>query len=134
MPDNILIDVVQTLKAGHRKNATWLMNRSTAGVIRKMRDERGLPLWQPSTQAGQPAALLGHAVDEDEFMPDIGADTMSIGFGDWKRTYQILDRIGVRVLRDPYTKKGFVKFFTTKRVGGAVRYFDAAVFLKFGTS
>jgi HK97 family phage major capsid protein len=67
-------------------------------------------------------------------MPDIGADTISVTFGDWRRTHLILDRIGVRVLRDPYTVKAQVAFYTTKRVGGAVQFFDAAIFLKFGTS
>jgi HK97 family phage major capsid protein len=132
-PDSVLYDVVYSLKAGHRQNATWLLNRSTIGVIRKFKDANGLPLWQPSTQMGQPAQLLGFGVDEDEYMPDIGADTVAIGFGDWKRTYLIIDRMGVRVLRDPYTQKPLILFYTTKRVGGGVQYFDAAIFLRFGT-
>jgi HK97 family phage major capsid protein len=130
-PDSVLYDVVYSLKAGHRQNATWLLNRSTISVIRKFKDANGLPLWQPSTQMGQPAQLLGFGIDEDEYMPDIGADTVAIGFGDWKRTYLIVDRIGVRVLRDPYTQKPFILFYTTKRVGGGVQYFDAAIFLRF---
>jgi HK97 family phage major capsid protein len=131
--DSVLYDMVYSLKAGHRQNASWLLNRTSVAAIRRLRDIEGKTLWQPSAQLGQPASLLGYAVGEDEFMPDIGADTVAIGFGDWARTYQILDRIGVRVLRDPYTKKGWVKFYVTKRVGGAVRYFDAAVFLRFST-
>jgi HK97 family phage major capsid protein len=132
-PDSVLLDVVYALKAGHRNNATWLMNRSTIGVIRKFKDANGLPLWQPSTQVGQPAMLLGFTIDEDEYMPDIGADTVSIGFGDWRRTYLIVDRIGMRVIRDNLTNKPFVLFYTTKRVGGGVQFFDAAIFLRFST-
>jgi HK97 family phage major capsid protein len=78
--------------------------------------------------------LMGYPVDEDEYMPDKAANTMSVGFGDWKRTYLITDRIGVRVQRDPFTSRPKVLFYTTKRVGGGAKYFDAAIFLKFGTS
>jgi HK97 family phage major capsid protein len=125
--------MTQLLKAGHRRNASWMMTRGTVGLVRKFKDGEDRPLWQPSTQLGQPDTLLGYAVDEDEYMPDVGADTYAVGFGDWKRTYLIVDRIGVRVLRDPYTAKPFIQFYTTKRVGGGVQYFDAAVFLKFGS-
>jgi HK97 family phage major capsid protein len=107
------------------------MNRATIGTIRKFKDANGLPLWQPSTQMGQPANLLGFTMDEDEYMPDIATDSVAVGFGDWKRTYLIVDRIGMRVLRDPYTQKPFILFYTTKRVGGGVQYFDAAIFLRF---
>lgn len=129
-PDNVLLDIQYALKAGHRQNSSWLMNRSTVSVIRKFKDANGLPLWQPSVQVGQPATLLGFTIDEDEYMPDIGASTIPIGFGDWKKTYLIVDRIGVRVLRDPFTQKPFILFYTTKRVGGGVQYFDAAIFLR----
>lgn len=134
MPDSVLIDAIQALKQMHRQNASWLMNSASVGVVRKLRDDRGMPLWQANLVAGQPPTLLGYAIDEDEFMPDIGADTYAIGFGDWRRTYQIVDRLGIRVLRNPYKEPGWVHYNTRKRVGGAVRYFDAAIFLKFGTS
>jgi HK97 family phage major capsid protein len=133
MPDDVLINVVQSVKKANRANATWRFNRTTAGVIRKLRDVDGRPLWQPSTQLGQPDILLGYGVSEDEYMPDIAVDTIAVGFGDWKKTYLIVDRIGVTVLRDPYTVEGHVVFKTRKRVGGAVQYFDAACFLRFGT-
>jgi HK97 family phage major capsid protein len=131
MPDSILIDVVASVKKANRGNATWRFNRNTAAVIRKMRDVDGRPLWQPSTQLGQPDILSGYGVSEDEYMPDIGADTIAVGFGDWRRTYLIVDRIGVTVLRDPFTSEGNVVFKVRKRVGGAVQYFDAAAFVRF---
>jgi len=67
-------------------------------------------------------------------MPDIASDSHSIAFGDFKRGYLIVDRVGVRVLRDPYSAKPYVLFYTTKRVGGGVQDFDAIKFLKFSAS
>jgi HK97 family phage major capsid protein len=132
-PGDALINQMQELKSGHRKNASWLMTRATVGEVRKFKDTTGQYLWQPSLVAGQPPTLLAYPVDEDEFMPDIGTDTFPVGFGDWRKTYIIVDRIGVRVLRNPYRRPGFVEFYTTKRVGGGVQNFDAAIFLKCST-
>jgi HK97 family phage major capsid protein len=132
-PDGVLIDTIYAVKTANRVGASWLFNRNTSAVIRRFRDVDGRPLWQPSTQAGQPDMLLGFPVSEDEYMPDIGADTVAIGFGNWKRTYLIVDRVGVTVLRDPYTVEGHIVFKTRKRVGGGVQYFDAACFLRFST-
>jgi HK97 family phage major capsid protein len=132
-PGDALINQQYELKAAHRQNASWLMTRATVGEVRKFKDTTGQYLWQPSLVAGQPPTLLAYPVDEDEFMVDIGTDTFPVGFGDWRKTYIIVDRIGVRVLRDPYTQKPLVLFYTTKRVGGGVQNFDAAVFLKCST-
>jgi HK97 family phage major capsid protein len=132
-PDNVLLDTIYAVKTANRVGASWLFNRSTSAVVRKFRDVDGRALWQPSTQSGQPDMLLGFPVSEDEYMPDIGADTVAIGFGNWKRTYLIVDRVGVTVLRDPYTVEGHVVFKTRKRVGGGVQYFDAACFVRFST-
>ena len=117
-----LTDVVYALRAGYRRNATWLMNSKTAGVVRKfttLGDEKAY-IWQPGIAAGQPPSLLGYPVEFDENMPDIGAGEFPIAFGDWKRGYLINDRTGVRILRDPFTNKPFVMFYTTKRVGGGL--------------
>jgi HK97 family phage major capsid protein len=107
------------------------MNRSTQSVIRKMKDGDGTYLWQPAAAAGEPATLLGYPVAESEDMPSIAADSLSIAFGDWKRGYLVVDRVGIRVLRDPYSSKPYVLFYTTKRVGGGVHDFDAIKFMKF---
>lgn len=68
-------------------------------------------------ELGQPSSLAGYGVAENEQMPDIAADAKAIAFGNFKRGYTIVDRIGTRILRDPYTKKPFVGFYTTKRTG-----------------
>lgn len=133
-PGDKLIDMVYALKAGYRAGANWAMNRSVAGAIRKMQDGQGNYLWEPSFQALQPARLLGFPVAEWEDMPDLGADSLSVAFGNFRRGYLIVDRQGIRVLRDPFTAKPYVKFYSTKRVGGDVTDSDAIKLLKFGTS
>ena len=134
LPADVLIDLIQATKPLYRANGRFAMNRATAGAVRKLKDGDNNYLWQPSIVAGQPDQLLGYPVSELEDMPDIASNTFSIAFGDFRRGYQVIDRQGIRVLRDPYTEKPFVKFYTTKRVGGDVTDFDAIKLLKFGTS
>ncbi|MBS9475540.1 phage major capsid protein [Ancylobacter radicis] len=129
-PADCLIDLVYTLKATFRPGAVWLMNRKTAGSVRKMKDGEGNYLWQNATQAGQPALLLGHPVELDEEMPDIGAGAFPIAFGDFRRGYTIVDRHATRLLRDPYSAKPHVIFYCYRRVGGAVNDFEAIKLLK----
>jgi HK97 family phage major capsid protein len=130
-PGDKLIDLVYALKGAYRPNARWLFTRNTAAEIRKFKDSTGQYLWKEGLAAGQPPTLLNYEISEDEWMPEIGADTVSVGFGDWQRTYLIVEKPGVRVLRDDLTQKPYVLFYTTKLVGGGVKMFDAAVFLKF---
>ena len=133
-PSDKLVDLVYALKAGHRQNATWVMNRKTQGEIRKLKDAQGHYLWQPPAVAGSPATLMNFPVVEAEDMPAIATDACPIAFGDFRRGYLVVDRLGVRVLRDPYSAKPYVLFYTTKRVGGGVQDFDAIKLLKFGTA
>jgi len=115
-----LVDFVYSLKAPYRQNAAWLMNSTTAALIAKMKDGDGNYLWRETYVAGQPATLLGYPVEIDENMPDVAADALPIAFGDFKRGYVINDRMGVRILRDPYTNKPYVNFYATKRVGAGL--------------
>lgn len=133
-PSDQLIETVYALKAGYRQNATWVMNRRTQAEIRKLKDADGNYLWQPPASAGEKAMLLGFPLVEAEDMPDIASDANAIAFGDFQRGYLIVDRAGVRVLRDPYSAKPYVLFYTTKRVGGGMQDFDAIKLLKFGTA
>lgn len=133
-PSDVLIDTIYALKAGYRQNASWVMNRKTQAAIRKIKDADGNYLWQPPAAAGQRAMLMGFPLVEAEDMPNIGADAMPIAFGDFARGYLVVDRTGVRVLRDPYSAKPYILFYTTKRVGGGVQDFDAIKLLKFGTA
>jgi HK97 family phage major capsid protein len=133
-PSDVLIDLVYALKAGYRQNASWVMNRKTQSVIRKLKDDGGNYLWQPAATAGGKATLMGFDLVEAEAMPDIAANSLSIAFGDFKRGYLVVDRQGVNVLRDPYSAKPYVLFYTTKRVGGGVQNYDAIKLLKFAAS
>jgi len=133
-PGDNLVDLVYSVKSGYRANAHMVMNRATQAEIRKLKDSNGDYLWQPGIQAGAPATLLNIAIAESEDMPDIAVDSFAIAYGDFNRGYLIVDRIGVRVLRDPYSSKPYVLFYTTKRVGGGVQNFEAIKLLKFGTA
>ncbi|MGB7431450.1 MAG: phage major capsid protein, partial [Ahrensia sp.] len=133
-PSDVLIDTVYALKAGYRQNANWVMNRKTQAAIRKLKDADGNYLWQAPAASGQNAMLMGFAITEAEDMPDIAADANAIAFGDFNRGYLVVDRMGVSVLRDPYSAKPYVLFYTSKRVGGGVQDFDAIKLVKFGTA
>jgi HK97 family phage major capsid protein len=130
-PSDVLVDLIYALKAGYRQNATVLMNRKTQAAIRKFKDAQGNYLWQPPATAGTPATLMGFNVAESEDMPDIAANAVPVLFGDIRRGYLVVDRAGVRILRDPYSAKPYVLFYTTKRVGGGIQDFAAVKGLKF---
>ncbi len=133
-PSDKLLDLIYAPKQAYRANGRFLMNRSVVGALRKFKDSEGNYLWQPNTEPGEPARLMGYPVSEAEDMDDIASDSHSIAFGDFRRGYLIVDRVGVRVLRDPYSSKPYVLFYTTKRVGGGVQDYDAIKFLKFAAS
>jgi HK97 family phage major capsid protein len=123
-PDG-LVDLIYSLRRGHRLNASCMFNGMTHAAIRKLKDSDGNYLWAPGLQAGEPDRLLGYGIVENDDMPDVAANALPIAFGDFRRGYLIVDRIGTRILRDPYTAKPFVKFYTTKRVGGMLQDSEA---------
>lgn len=129
-PADKLIDLVYTPKTQFRQNARFVMNRKTISAVRKLKDGDGHYIWEPNETGG--ATLLGYPITEIEDMPDIATDAFAIAFGDFARGYLIVDRAGVRVLRDPFSAKPYVLFYVTKRVGGGVQNFDAIKALKFG--
>ena len=125
-----LIDLIYAPQSRYRANGSFVMNRRTINAVRKFKDADGNYIWQPSLAAGSPSTLLGYPLVEMEDMPDIGGGAASVAFGDFRRGYLIADRQGVRVLRDPYSAKPYVLFYTTKRVGGGVQDKDAIKLLK----
>jgi HK97 family phage major capsid protein len=133
-PVDRLIDLIYAPKAQYRPNGRFVMNRKTVSAVRKFKDADGNYVWQPAGRPGETASLLGYPVTEIETMPDVAANSLSIAFGDFQKGYLIVDRAGVRVLRDPYSAKPYVLFYTTKRVGGGVQNFDAIKVMKFAAS
>ena len=133
-PGDAIIDLVFKLKGTYLQNARWLMRRSTEGATRKLKDGQGNYLWQPNFEERSGRLLNGYPVSNGEDMPVIAADSYSIAFGDFRQGYQIVDRMGIRILRDPYTLKGWWKLYTTKRVGGDLIDSEAIKVLKFATS
>lgn len=129
-----IIELVYSLGAEYRANASFVMNSKTAGLVRKLKDADGRFLWSDGLAQGEPARLMGYSVLIAEDMPDVGADAMAIAFGDFANGYTIAERPDLRVLRDPFSAKPHVLFYATKRVGGAVSDFNAIKLLKFGTA
>lgn len=129
---DILYDIVAKLKAGYRAGSVWMMNKGIMFEVMKFKDSSGMYLWQPRlTDSGIGLTLLGFPVVEAEDMPAKAANALSIAFGNFSRGYTIVDRIGMRMLRDPYSNKPYVGFYTTKRVGGMVVNSEAIKVLKF---
>ncbi|MDB5651436.1 MAG: Phage major capsid protein family [Hyphomicrobiales bacterium] len=133
-PSDLLVDVIYALRAGYRQNARFVMNRRTQAQIRKFKATTGEYLWAPPESLGGSATLMNFPIVEAEDMPDVATDSFAIAFGDFQRGYLVVDRVGIRILRDPYSAKPYVLFYTTKRVGGGIQDFDAIKLLKFGTT
>lgn len=127
-----LQDLIGAMKDQYLQNAQWLMRREVRTALRKMKEATSdRYLWEPSMQAGQPDRLLGYAARVDQYVPAIATGSNSLAFGDFKEAYTIVDRIGVRTLRDPFTAKPWIVFYSTKRTGGGAISFDAVKFLNF---
>ncbi|MBC7860294.1 MAG: phage major capsid protein [Burkholderiaceae bacterium] len=126
-----LQELIGAFKDQHLQNAQFLMRREMRTAIRKMKEATSdRYLWEPSLQAGQPDRLLGYVARIDQYVPAMATDSLSLAFGDFKEAYTIVDRIGVRTLRDPFTAKPYVVFYSTKRTGGGAVNFEAVKFLK----
>lgn len=132
-PADVLIDAVFKLKNAYRDGAVWMMNRATLAAVRKLKDSEDRYVWQPDFSQRLGGNLLGYPIVEAEDMPTLASNSLSIVFGNFAEAYTIVDRTGIRVLRDPYTNKPNIRFYTTKRVGGDVLNFEALKFIKFGS-
>ena len=133
-PADAIVDLVYALGARYRANASFVMNSKTAGAVRKMKDADGRFLWSDGLAAAEPARLMGYPVLIAEDMPDIGADSFAIAFGDFNAGYTVAERPDLRILRDPFSAKPHVLFYATKRIGGDVSDFSAIKLLKFAMS
>ncbi len=125
-----LIEVFYALKDAYMRRASFMMNRSVAQQVRTLKTSTNQYLWQPGLSAGAPDTLLGVPVYMASDMPVAASASLSVAVGDFQSAYQVVDRLGISVLRDPFTEKPFVKFYTTKRTGGDVVNFEAIKILK----
>lgn len=120
-----IINLIYSLKSALREGAVFGMQRLTEAAIRKLKDGDNTYLWQPDFSKGAASTILGYPIVELADMPAVAANALPIVFGNLGKAYQVVDRAGIRVLRDPYTTKGRVKFYSTKRTGGGVVNFEA---------
>jgi HK97 family phage major capsid protein len=131
-PADVLFDLIQAFKTAHLQNANWVTLRTVIAKIRKFKEATtNAYMWQPGLQRGQPAELLGYPIVIAQDMPALATGSLSLALGDFREGYQIVDRVGIRTLRDPFTNKPYVIFYSTRRVGGGVLNFDAIKFIKF---
>jgi HK97 family phage major capsid protein len=132
-PADAMIDTYYALKQQYRNGATWLMSDATMGTVRKFKDPEGNFIWAPPSGTADVPTVLSKPVATDDNMDAVAANNLPVAFGNFQRGYLIVDRFGTRVLRDPYTNKPYVHFYTTKRVGGGVQNFEAIKLLKIST-
>ncbi|MCX5518456.1 phage major capsid protein [Kaistia defluvii] len=114
------IDLFYSLPSEYRANAKLYTARGSQAAMRKLKDGQNNYLWQPSYAAGQPATLGGETIVDIPDMPAVAAGAIAALYGDMGSSFLVVDRVGIRVLRDPYTNKPYVHFYTTKRVGGGL--------------
>lgn len=126
-----IMKLFYSLKETHASRAKFLMSRNVLQAIRMLKDTAsGRYLWQPSFALNAPDTLLGAEVVECAEMPTMVEGAYAVALADFKEAYQIVDRRDIRVLRDPYTDKPFIKYYATKRVGGAVNNVNAMRLLR----
>lgn len=118
-----IIDLYYSLRQVYRGNNTaWLMNPATIQALRKLKDGNQNYIWIDNIANGMVGTLLGRPVYESRFMPTFTtAGNKAILFGDFKKAYTIFDLHGLRIVRDVYTDKTSVQFYTSKRVGSMVQ-------------
>jgi HK97 family phage major capsid protein len=129
-----IVNLVYALGADYRANSAFVMNSKTVGAVRKMKDADGRFMWSDGLAANEPARLMGYPVLVSEDMPDVGANTYPIAFGDFRAAYTIAERPDLRILRDPFSAKPNVLFYANKRVGGDITDYAAIKLLKVAVS
>ena len=129
-----VVNLIGAMKDQYLTNAQFVMRRAVRTAARLLKESTtNRYLWEPGLQVGSPERLMGYPVRVDEYMPALATGSLSLAFGDFKQAYLIVDRMGMRTLRDPFTAKPYVVFYTTKRTGGGAQNTEAVKFLKFST-
>lgn len=117
-----MLSLKHAIKTAYTRNATWVMNRTTIGSVRKLKDGSGAYLWMPGIAQGRPNAIDGDPYVELPDMPSEGAELKPVAYGDFRRAYTLVDRVSMQLLRDPYTQatSGNIRFIMRRRIGGQV--------------
>lgn len=125
-------DLMGAIKDHFLPNAQFVMRREVRTAARKLKESTtNRYLWEPGMQVGAPERLNGYPVRVDQYMPALATGSLSLAFGDFRQAYTIVDRMGIRTLRDPYTAKPYIVYYSTKRTGGGAMNFEAVKFLRF---
>lgn len=127
-----LINLQYALNTAYDNGAVFLAQRAAIKSMRKLKDTQNRYLWEPGLNGPAQSTLLGKPIMEAADIPAVASNALAVAYGNFKAGYQIVDRVGIRVLRDPFTAKPFVLFYSTKRVGGGVKNFEAIKLLKIG--
>jgi HK97 family phage major capsid protein len=131
-PADDLFTVVSKLKRAYRTGSSWVLNKTTLFAIMGFKDYQGRYVFTPASAPGVEDTILGYPVVEAEDMASYTtASSLAVAFGNFKRGYLIVDRVGTRVIRDPFSNKPYIGFYTTKRLGGALLNSEAIKFIKF---
>lgn len=133
-PADTFLDAIDRMKPSYRPGSVWLMPRTLATSVRKIKTTQGEYIWQPSMQAGQPSMLFGYPIFECEDMAAPASGSLSAVFVNLNRTYVIVDRLATQIMRDVYTQRPYVVFACRRRVGGGVINTETAKMVKFATS
>jgi HK97 family phage major capsid protein len=131
-----LIKLFYDMPAAYRNRGAWMMSGPTLGVIRTLKDGQGNYIWRPGLAEGAPETILGRPIAEAVDMPAVAANAFPVVFGDFSRAFRIYDRVGLSILRDPYTlaTKGMIRFHARRRVGAALVLKEAIRKLKMATA
>jgi predicted phage gp36 major capsid-like protein len=131
-PADKLFDLIQAFKTVYLQNARWVTTREVIAKVRKFKESTtNAYMWQPGLAQGTPDTLLGYPIVIAQDVPALATGSLSMWLGDWMEAYQIVDRFGIRTLRDPFTDKPYVHFYSTRRVGGGVVNFEALKAISF---
>ena len=125
-----IIKLFFSIKEVYANDTNFLMSRDSLQKIRMLKDKNGQYLWQPNLSEGNSSTILGSKVFVSTDMPGIEVGNLPIAFGNFKNAYQVIDRGDIRILRDPFTHKPYIKFYSTKKVGGDVINFEAIKLLQ----
>lgn len=127
-----IIDLIGAFKSQYLAGASFLMRREVRTALRKLKEATSdRYLWEPSMQIGLPETLMGYRVIIDQYLPAIATGSLSLAFGDFRQAFTIVDRIGVRTLRDPFTAKPYIVYYSTKRSGSGATNYESVKFLQF---